>query len=42
MFIRYAMRLARFAFFYDPATMSVGHVIPQDEVPADMPTPAAD
>jgi len=42
MFVRYALRLTRFAFFYDPATMSVGHAIPQDEMPADMQTPVAD
>jgi C4-dicarboxylate transporter, DctQ subunit len=42
MFVRYAMRLVRFIAFYDPATMSVGHVIPQDEVPADLHTQAID
>ncbi len=42
MLLRYAMRLARFAFFYDPATMSVGHVIPPDEVPSDIEAPVAD
>ena len=27
MFVRYVMRLVRFLFFYDPATMTVGHSI---------------
>ncbi len=37
MLVRYVMRLVRFAAFYDPATMSVGHLIPDTERPADMP-----
>jgi C4-dicarboxylate transporter DctQ subunit len=35
MFIRYVMRLVRFALFFDPRTMSVGHSI-SHEVPLDM------
>ena len=42
MLLRYAMRLVRFALFYDPATMSVGHMIPPDEVPAGIETSAVD
>ena len=39
MFIRYALRLLRFALVFDPATMSVGHAIPPDEVPIGMQPP---
>lgn len=39
MFIRYVMRLVRFLFFYDPATMTVGHSI-SHELPMDMRLPA--
>ena len=34
MFGRYVIRLARYAFFFDPATMTVGH-LPAHETPAD-------
>lgn len=34
MFIRYVIRLVRYLFAFDPATMSVGHTI--HEAPADM------
>jgi C4-dicarboxylate transporter DctQ subunit len=37
MLVRYIMRLVRYLFRFDPATMSVGHVI--HESLADMPTP---
>lgn len=37
MLIRYAMRLIRYVFFFDPATMTVGHSIAH-EVPLDMAT----
>ncbi len=37
MFIRYIMRLTRYMFYFDPKTMTVGHVI--HEAPADMPMP---
>jgi C4-dicarboxylate transporter DctQ subunit len=36
MAVRYVMRLVRFAFFYDPATMAVGHSIAH-EMPIDAP-----
>lgn len=39
MFIRYVMRLVRFLFFYDAATMTVGHSI-SHELPIDMQLPA--
>lgn len=35
MAIRYAMRLLRYLFFFDPATMTVGHTIAH-ELPLDM------
>lgn len=38
MFIRYVLRLVRFLFFYDPATMTVGHSIAH-ELPMDMKLP---
>lgn len=37
MLVRYIMRLIRYLFWFDPATMSVGHII--HESLADMPTP---
>lgn len=40
MFVRYLIRLWRYLFAFDPATMSVGHVI--HEAPADMPFAAPD
>ena len=41
MAIRYAMRLYRFVFRYDPATMAVGHAIGH-EAPIDMRAPIQD
>ncbi|HTZ38447.1 MAG TPA: TRAP transporter small permease [Stellaceae bacterium] len=35
---RYLIRLARYAFFFDPRTMSVGH-LPAHEAPAELATP---
>ncbi|MCW3474492.1 TRAP transporter small permease [Limobrevibacterium gyesilva] len=37
MFLRYAIRLARYLFYFDPATMGVGHTI--HEAPTDMQLP---
>jgi C4-dicarboxylate transporter, DctQ subunit len=42
MLVRYIMRLVRFAFFFDPATMTVGHTVPDEMVGGGMPTPHAD
>jgi C4-dicarboxylate transporter DctQ subunit len=39
MFIRYTIRLARYLFHFDPATMTVGHTI--HEAPADMSLPGS-
>ena len=39
MLVRYTMRLVRFLFFYDAATMTVGHSI-SHELPMDMKLPA--
>jgi C4-dicarboxylate transporter DctQ subunit len=39
MFLRYVMRLIRFALYFDPKTMTVGHSI-SHEVPLDMQSPA--
>ena len=36
MFIRYVIRLIRYVFFFNPATMTVGHAIAH-ETPLDMP-----
>ena len=41
MAVRYAIRLARFAFYFDPATMTVGQMI-SHEVPSGMELPTAD
>ena len=41
MLLRYLIRLARFVFFYDPATMAVGHALAQEQ-PLDMLPPAVD
>ncbi len=41
MFVRYCIRFLRFAFRYDPATMSVGHAAGH-ETPLDMTIPAVD
>ena len=38
MLVRYIMRLVRFMFFFDPATMTVGHTLP-DEMPSGMSPP---
>jgi len=38
MLVRYIMRLVRFAFFFDPGTMTVGHMLP-DEMPSGMSPP---
>jgi C4-dicarboxylate transporter DctQ subunit len=40
MLVRYIIRLVRFAFYFDPATMTVGHMIP-DEMPSGLPSPPA-
>jgi C4-dicarboxylate transporter DctQ subunit len=40
MLLRYVMRLIRFLFFYDPATMTIGHTLGH-EVPLDMQTKRA-
>ena len=39
MLVRYVIRLIRYAFLFDPATMTVGHVIGH-EAPADLAIPA--
>jgi C4-dicarboxylate transporter DctQ subunit len=41
MLIRYVMRLVRFAFYFDPATMTVGQTH-QDEMTGGLPAPLAD
>jgi C4-dicarboxylate transporter, DctQ subunit len=41
MLVRYIMRLVRFMFFFDPATMTVGHMLP-DEMPSGLSTPLGD
>ena len=41
MLVRYVMRLVRFAFYFDPATMTVGQTH-QDEMTGGMPAPLAD
>lgn len=38
MLVRYIMRLVRFTFFFDPATMTVGHTLP-DEMPSGLSPP---
>ena len=38
MLVRYVMRLVRFVFYFDPATMTVGHMLP-DEMPSGMSPP---
>jgi len=38
MLVRYVIRLIRYAFLFDPATMTVGHVIAR-EAPADLASP---
>jgi C4-dicarboxylate transporter, DctQ subunit len=39
--VRYIMRLVRFVFFFDPATMTVGHMLP-DEMPSGLSPPLTD
>ena len=41
MAVRYVMRLIRFVFFYDPATMALGHSIAH-EMPIDLQAPIPD
>jgi C4-dicarboxylate transporter DctQ subunit len=41
MAVRYAIRLVRFALYFDPATMTVGHTI-SHEAPNSMKLPTAD
>jgi C4-dicarboxylate transporter DctQ subunit len=38
MLVRYVIRLIRYAFLFDPATMTVGHAIAR-EAPADLASP---
>jgi C4-dicarboxylate transporter DctQ subunit len=40
MLARYIIRLLRFTFYFDPATMTVGHTIPED-MPSGLPSPPA-
>jgi C4-dicarboxylate transporter, DctQ subunit len=40
MLVRYVIRLIRYAFLFDPATMTVGHAISR-EAPADLASPTA-
>jgi C4-dicarboxylate transporter, DctQ subunit len=41
MFVRYLMRLVRFTLYFDPATMTVGHIF-QEEMPSGLPSPRID
>jgi hypothetical protein len=41
MTVRYLIRLYRYVFRFDPKTMSVGHHIPDSEMPMNL-TPLAD
>jgi C4-dicarboxylate transporter DctQ subunit len=41
MLVRYLMRLVRFTFYFDPATMTVGQSH-HDEMPSGLPSPLAD
>jgi C4-dicarboxylate transporter DctQ subunit len=41
MLVRYIIRLVRFALYFDPATMTVGHALP-DEMPSGLSPPLAD
>ena len=38
MLLRYIMRLVRFTFYFDPATMTVGHIF-QEEIPSGLSPP---
>jgi C4-dicarboxylate transporter, DctQ subunit len=40
MLVRYVIRLVRYAFLFDPATMTVGHAI-RHQAPADLPIPVS-
>ena len=41
MLVRYCIRLVRYAFFFDPATMTVGHAI-SHEAPAELALPVTE
>ena len=41
MLLRYITRLVRFTLYFDPATMTVGHVF-QEEMPSGLSPPLAD
>jgi C4-dicarboxylate transporter DctQ subunit len=41
MLLRYIMRLVRFTLYFDPATMTVGHLF-QEEMPSGLSSPLAD
>jgi len=41
MVVRYAIRLVRFVFYFDPRTMTVGHIL-ESEAPSGIDLPAAD
>jgi C4-dicarboxylate transporter DctQ subunit len=41
MLVRYLMRLVRFTLYFDPATMTVGHLF-QEEMPSGLPSPRID
>jgi C4-dicarboxylate transporter DctQ subunit len=41
MLVRYVMRLVRFALFFDPATMTVGHTVPDEMLGGGVPAPRA-
>ena len=41
MLLRYIMRLVRFTFYFDPATMTVGHIF-QEEMPSGLSSPLTD
>ena len=38
MTVRYLIRLYRYVFLFDPKTMTVGHHIPDHELPANLTT----
>ncbi len=39
---RYTIRLVRYAYFFDPKTMAVGHHIPAHEAPAELAAPVTE
>ena len=41
MLLRYVLRLVRFTLYFDPATMTVGHIF-QEEMPSGLPSPRID